>query len=82
MDLAQAGQRLHGAAGAAAGFVTVRTEASGALPGVGIAVALVPPLATVGITIGVAVGVFSVIAAGVRIGAINPNVFQDQCYKY
>ena len=40
------------AAGAAAGFVAVRTEASGALPGVGIAVALVPPLATVGITIG------------------------------
>ena len=40
------------AAGAAAGFVTVRTEASGALPGVGIAVALVPPLATIGITIG------------------------------
>ena len=41
------------AAGAAAGFVAVRTEASGALPGVGIAVALVPPLATIGITIGV-----------------------------
>ena len=41
------------AAGAAAGFVAVRTEASGALPGVGIAVALVPPLATVGITAGV-----------------------------
>ncbi len=40
------------AAGSAAGFVTVRTEASGALPGVGIAVALVPPLATIGITIG------------------------------
>ncbi len=40
------------AAGAAGGFVTVRTEASGALPGVGIAVALVPPLATIGITIG------------------------------
>ena len=40
------------AAGAAAGFVTVRTEASGALPGVGIAVALVPPLATIGITLG------------------------------
>jgi uncharacterized membrane protein len=38
------------AAGAAGGFVAVRTEASGALPGVGIAVALVPPLATVGIT--------------------------------
>ena len=40
------------AAGAAGGFVAVRTEASGALPGVGIAVALVPPLATVGITLG------------------------------
>ena len=40
------------AAGSAAGFVTVRTEASGALPGVGIAVALVPPLATIGIAIG------------------------------
>jgi uncharacterized hydrophobic protein (TIGR00271 family) len=40
------------AAGAAGGFVAVRTEASGALPGVGIAVALVPPLATVGIALG------------------------------
>jgi uncharacterized membrane protein len=40
------------AAGAAGGFVAVRTEASGALPGVGIAVALVPPLATVGMTLG------------------------------
>ena len=40
------------AAGAAGGFVAVRTEASGALPGVGIAVALVPPLATVGICLG------------------------------
>jgi len=40
------------AAGAAGGFVAVRSEASGALPGVGIAVALVPPLATVGITLG------------------------------
>lgn len=37
------------AAGAAGGFVAVRSEASGALPGVGIAVALVPPLATVGV---------------------------------
>lgn len=37
------------AAGAAGGYVLVRREASGALPGVGIAVALVPPLATVGI---------------------------------
>ena len=40
------------AAGFAGGFVAVRTEASGALPGVGIAVALVPPLATVGMTAG------------------------------
>ena len=40
------------AAGAAGGFVAVRTDASGALPGVGIAVALVPPLATVGMTAG------------------------------
>jgi uncharacterized hydrophobic protein (TIGR00271 family) len=40
------------AAGAAGGFVAVRTDASGALPGVGIAVALVPPLATAGIVIG------------------------------
>jgi uncharacterized hydrophobic protein (TIGR00271 family) len=40
------------AAGAAGGFVAVRTEASGALPGVGIAVALVPPLAVVGMTAG------------------------------
>lgn len=40
------------AAGAAGGFVAVRTEASSALPGVGIAVALVPPLATLGLTAG------------------------------
>jgi uncharacterized hydrophobic protein (TIGR00271 family) len=40
------------AAGAAGGFVAVRPGASGALPGVGIAVALVPPLATVGMTAG------------------------------
>jgi uncharacterized hydrophobic protein (TIGR00271 family) len=39
------------AAGAAGAFVTVRSEASSALPGVGIAVALVPPLATVGMCI-------------------------------
>jgi len=38
------------AAGAAGGFVAVRTDAGGALPGVGIAVALVPPLATIGMT--------------------------------
>ena len=42
------------AAGLAGGFVAVRTEASGALPGVGIAVALVPPLATVGMAAGLA----------------------------
>ena len=39
-------------ASAAGAYVTVRTEAGSALPGVGIAVALVPPLATVGITLG------------------------------
>jgi uncharacterized membrane protein len=39
-------------AGAAGAYVTVRTEAGSALPGVGIAVALVPPLATVGIALG------------------------------
>lgn len=38
------------AAGAAAGYILPRRSTSGALPGVGIAVALVPPLATVGIT--------------------------------
>ena len=36
-------------AGAAGAYITVRREASSALPGVGIAVALVPPLAAVGI---------------------------------
>ena len=40
------------AAGAAGGYVLVRKEAGAALPGVGIAVALVPPLATIGITLG------------------------------
>jgi uncharacterized hydrophobic protein (TIGR00271 family) len=39
------------AAGAAGAYVLVRREAIGALPGVAIAVALVPPLATVGITL-------------------------------
>ena len=39
------------AAGAAAGYVAPRRDAVSALPGVGIAVALVPPLATVGITL-------------------------------
>ena len=37
------------AAGAAGGYVIARPQVSSALPGVGIAVALVPPLATVGI---------------------------------
>lgn len=37
-------------AGAAGGYILPRRAATGALPGVGIAVALVPPLATVGIT--------------------------------
>ena len=37
-------------AGAAAGFITPRSSISSALPGVGISVALVPPLAVVGIT--------------------------------
>ncbi len=37
-------------AGAAAGYIVPRRSATSALPGVGIAVALVPPLATVGIT--------------------------------
>jgi uncharacterized hydrophobic protein (TIGR00271 family) len=39
-------------AGAAGAYVTVRSEAGSALPGVGIAVALVPPLAAIGITLG------------------------------
>ena len=38
-------------AGAAAGYIQPRRSAIAALPGVGIAVALVPPLATVGITL-------------------------------
>jgi uncharacterized hydrophobic protein (TIGR00271 family) len=38
------------AAGAAAGYIAPRRSAISALPGVGIAVALVPPLAAVGIT--------------------------------
>ncbi|MFT5201423.1 MAG: putative hydrophobic protein (TIGR00271 family) [Candidatus Aldehydirespiratoraceae bacterium] len=37
-------------AGAAAGYILPRRSATSALPGVGIAVALVPPLVTVGIT--------------------------------
>ena len=39
------------AAGAAGSYATVRKDASAALPGVAVAVALVPPLATVGITL-------------------------------
>ena len=39
------------AAGAAGAYATVRRDASSALPGVAVAVALVPPLATVGITL-------------------------------
>ena len=39
------------AAGAAGAYITIRKEASSALPGVGIAVALVPPLAAVGLTL-------------------------------
>ncbi|MGB3682529.1 MAG: DUF389 domain-containing protein [Rubrobacteraceae bacterium] len=38
------------AAGAAGAYATVRKEVGGALPGVAVAVALVPPLATVGVT--------------------------------
>ena len=38
------------AAGAAGAYATVRTEVGGALPGVAVAVALVPPLAAVGVT--------------------------------
>jgi uncharacterized hydrophobic protein (TIGR00271 family) len=38
-------------AGAAAGYILPRRSAVSALPGVGIAVALIPPLATVGITL-------------------------------
>ncbi len=41
------------AAGGAGAYVMIRSEAGSALPGVGIAVALVPPLATVGITLGI-----------------------------
>lgn len=40
------------AAGAAGAYVMIRKEAGSALPGVGIAVALVPPLGTIGITLG------------------------------
>ena len=43
-------------AGAAAGYIAPRRSVTSALPGVGIAVALVPPLATVGITIHLELG--------------------------
>ncbi len=43
-------------AGAAAGYILPRRSTVAALPGVGIAVALVPPLATVGITLHVHAG--------------------------
>lgn len=43
-------------AGAAAGYILPRRSTLSALPGVGIAVALVPPLATVGITLEVGLG--------------------------
>jgi uncharacterized hydrophobic protein (TIGR00271 family) len=43
-------------AGAAAGYITTRRSTISALPGVGIAVALVPPLATVGITLQLGLG--------------------------
>jgi uncharacterized hydrophobic protein (TIGR00271 family) len=43
-------------AGAAAGYIAPRRSTLSALPGVGIAVALVPPLATVGITLEVGAG--------------------------
>lgn len=43
-------------AGAAGGYVAPRRDAVGALPGVGIAVALVPPLAAVGICLEVGAG--------------------------
>ena len=39
------------AAGAAGAYATVRRDASSSLPGVAVAVALVPPLATIGITL-------------------------------
>ncbi len=44
------------AAGAAGGYVIARPEVSSALPGVGIAVALVPPLSTVGICLQLGLG--------------------------
>ncbi|MFT6290229.1 MAG: putative hydrophobic protein (TIGR00271 family) [Ilumatobacter sp.] len=43
-------------AGAAAGYIATRRSTTSALPGVGIAVALVPPLATVGITLQLGLG--------------------------
>jgi uncharacterized hydrophobic protein (TIGR00271 family) len=57
------------AAGAAGGFVAVRTDAGGALPGVGIAVALVPPLATIGMT--AALGAWSLAAGAMLLFLTN-----------
>jgi len=79
------------AAGAAGGFVAVRTDAGGALPGVGIAVALVPPLATIGMTaalgqLDLALGatllfltnlVAIVLAAGLVFAAAGFGAFRD-----
>ena len=67
------------AAGAAGGYVIARPAVSSALPGVGIAVALVPPLATVGICLqlgvpdlarGAALLFFTNLAAIVLAGAV------------
>ena len=80
------------AAGAAGGFVAVRTDAGGALPGVGIAVALVPPLATIGMTaalgqLDLALGasllfltnlVAIVLAAGLVFAAAGFGAFRDE----
>jgi uncharacterized hydrophobic protein (TIGR00271 family) len=40
------------AAGTAGAYATIRTDVSGALPGVAVAVALVPPLASIGLLLG------------------------------
>lgn len=80
------------AAGGAAGYILPRRSTSGALPGVGIAVALVPPLATVGITLRLGLGTQAsnafllfvtnlaaiIFAAGVALAAtgFRPSQFQ------
>lgn len=82
------------AAGAAAGYILPRRSTSGALPGVGIAVALVPPLATVGITAQLDLGTESrnafllfltnlaaiIFSAGVALAltGFRPNQFRGQ----